>query len=90
VAVLPDLRRSRGILPVSQCGQGATFTGITGRKGAEMPIRRSTGSDIDALVAAVERAEKSERVLQVVGQFGGGWALLTEKRPSRSPREVRS
>jgi hypothetical protein len=55
-----------------------------------MPIRRSTGSDIDALVVAVAEAEKNERVLQVVGQFGGGWALLTEKRPGRPPQERRS
>jgi hypothetical protein len=42
------------------------------------------------LAKAVADAEKSERVLQVVGQFGGGWALLTERRPGRPPQERRS
>jgi hypothetical protein len=56
-----------------------------------MPIRTTTtGTDIEALVAAVAQAEKNEHVLQVVGQFGGGWALLTEKRPGRPPQERRS
>ncbi|HEY7822076.1 MAG TPA: hypothetical protein VIG24_04550 [Acidimicrobiia bacterium] len=48
------------------------------------------GSGIESLADAVAEAEKRERVLQVVGQFGGGWALLTEKRPGRPPREVRA
>ena len=55
-----------------------------------MPIRRFAGSDIDSLAEAVAEAEKRERVLQVVGQYGGGWALLTEKRPGRPPREERA
>ena len=55
-----------------------------------MPIRKFQGSDIESLAAAVAKAEERERVLQVVGQFGGGWALLTERRPGRPAKEVRS
>jgi hypothetical protein len=55
-----------------------------------MPIRRFDGSSVDSLALAVAEAEKNERVLQVVGQFGGGWALLTERRPGRPPQERRS
>lgn len=54
-----------------------------------MPIRRFTGSDIESLALAVDEAEKRERVLQVVGQFGGAWALLTEKRPGGNQHEKR-
>jgi hypothetical protein len=54
-----------------------------------MPIRRFEGSDIKSLAEAVAEAEKRERVLQVIGQFGGTWALLTERRPGRPPQEVR-
>jgi hypothetical protein len=54
-----------------------------------MPIRRFEGSDIESLAEAVAEAERRERVLQVVGQFGGGWALLTERRPGRPPQETR-
>lgn len=55
-----------------------------------MPIRRFDGSDVESLAKAVAEAEKSERVLQVIGQFGSGWALLTESRPARPPQERRN
>jgi hypothetical protein len=56
-----------------------------------MPIRRRPGTDANALAAAVEELEGSgEKVIQVIGQFGGEWAVLTERRPARSPREKRA
>lgn len=55
-----------------------------------MPLRRTVGSDADALEVFVAHLEqKGERVVQVVGNFAG-WAVLTETRPQRAPREKRA
>lgn len=54
-----------------------------------MPVRMFSGTSIAELERAVESAESRERVVQVIGQFGGQWALLTEKRPGRPPVEKR-
>jgi hypothetical protein len=55
-----------------------------------MPLRRTVGSDADALEALVAHAERQgEKVVQVVGNLAG-WAILTEARPQRAPREKRA
>lgn len=54
-----------------------------------MPLRLFGGTTVAELEQAIESAETRERVVQVVGQFGGRWALLTEKRPGRPPVEKR-
>lgn len=54
-----------------------------------MPIRRIAGSSIEDLERELEQIEKRERVLQIVGQYGAGWAVLTEKRPARPTKETR-
>lgn len=55
-----------------------------------MPIRRTVGSDADALEAFVAHLERQgERVVQVVGNYAG-WTILTEARPQRTPREKRA
>jgi hypothetical protein len=54
-----------------------------------MPIRLFDGVTISDLEQAVTTAETTEKVVQIIGQYGGRWALLTEKRPGRPPVEKR-
>ena len=55
-----------------------------------MPLRLFGGTTVAELEQAIESAETRERVVQVVGQYGGRWALLTETRPGRPPVEKRA
>jgi hypothetical protein len=54
-----------------------------------MPVKLYPGSSISDLERAVESAERNGRVAQVIGQYGGQWALLVEKKPGRPAKEVR-
>jgi hypothetical protein len=67
-----------------------THIGHTGRNGHTMPLIQRPGTSVDALDAAITSLERDgHRIVQVVGQFAGQWALLTEQRPARGPQEKR-
>lgn len=53
-----------------------------------MPVKLYPGTNITDLERAVVDAERKGRVTQVIGQYGGSWALLVEK-PARATKESR-